>query len=67
MTTTTKGYGSSNTPTCGCGSSHQPHWIFDGYGIPLCKVCPSCEATKRKRYRADIGEHYEADEPIDSD
>lgn len=55
------------TPTCGCGSSHQPHWIFDGYGIPLCKVCPSCEASKRKRYRADIGERYDCDEPIDCD
>lgn len=53
--------------SCNCGSGEPSFWISDGYGIPLCKVCPKCETSKRKRYRADIETCYECDEPIDSE
>lgn len=52
---------------CNCGSKKPSYWKYDGYGIALCKVCEDCKAEKMKRYRPDIDECYEAQEPIDSD
>ena len=50
---------------CNCGSDLIPHWIYDGHGIPLCRVCPKCYESKMERYRPDILEAYECDEPIE--
>ncbi len=52
---------------CRCGSGQESHWINDGHGIPLCRVCPSCEKEQMKRYRPDIMEHYKTDEPIEEE
>jgi len=52
---------------CNCGSKKPAYWLNDGHGIPLCKVCEDCEEKKLKRYRPDILDSYEAEEPIDSD
>jgi hypothetical protein len=65
MNNTTPRSGELGYFPCSCGSQLRPYWIQDGYGIPLCKVCTSCEAEKRKGYRADISENYDADEPIE--
>lgn len=51
--------------TCGCGSGHEPRWEHDGYGIPLFLACDKCWATQRKKYRVDVFDRYEADEPIE--
>ena len=40
-------------------------WEYDGYGIPLCRVCDRCEEQQMKRYRRDIKSRYECDEPIE--
>lgn len=40
-------------------------WEYDGYGIPLCRVCEKCEKEKLSRFRSDIKERYECDEPIE--
>lgn len=53
--------------TCACGSGNPSFWINDGYGIPLCKVCPTCKTQKLKGYRSDIMSAYSASEPIDGD
>jgi hypothetical protein len=45
----------------------ESYWLYDGHGIPLCKVCDACKKTKLKRYRVDIFKAYEADEPIEPD
>ena len=50
---------------CPCGSGKDSWWEHDGYGIPLCRVCDSCEEQKMKRYRSDIKERYDTDEPIE--
>jgi hypothetical protein len=42
-------------------------WEYDGYGIPLCRVCDGCIEQKMAGYRKDIHEHYDAEEPIDDD
>ena len=42
-------------------------WAYDGYGIELCRVCEKCEEIKLSRYRSDIMERYECDEPIESE
>lgn len=52
---------------CKCGSGLESRWINDGYGIPLDKVCPDCEEKVLNKYRPDILDHYECDEPIDPD
>lgn len=52
---------------CNCGSGNESYWEVDGYGIPLCKVCPSCKAEQMKRYRKDINDQYDAEEPISDD
>ena len=45
----------------------ESYWLYDGHGIPLCKVCDACKKEQLKRYRVDIFEPYEADEPIEPD
>jgi len=45
----------------------ESYWLHDGHGIPLCKVCDACKKEQLKRYRVDILEPYEADEPIEPD
>jgi len=42
-------------------------WEHDGYGIPLCRVCDKCFDQKMSRYRRDIKERYQCDEPIEDD
>ena len=53
--------------TCTCESGLQSERLYDGHGIYLCRVCPACESDKLSRFRPDIFEQYECDEPIDSD
>ena len=48
-------------------STEHTYWIKDGYGIPLCRVCPDCEDEKLAQFRSDIRGRYEADEPIDDE
>ena len=50
---------------CNCGSNLPAYWLYDGYGIALCKACDKCKRLKLSRYRPDIMSAYEADEPID--
>jgi hypothetical protein len=52
---------------CPCGSGEFPDAQHDGYGIFLCYTCDKCEEEKMKRYRSDIHERYECDEPIEED
>jgi len=40
--------------TCPCGSGHIPHWLYDARGIPLARVCDTCEAEKLAKYRPDV-------------
>ena len=40
-------------------------WEYDGHGIPLCRVCDQCRSAKLSRYRPDIQDQYDVDEPID--
>jgi len=49
---------------CGCGSGLFRYPLNDGYGIFLCYVCNDCKDEKLKRYRPDIMERYQCDEPI---
>lgn len=49
---------------CDCGSGLQTHKQYDGYGIYLCRTCRTCHQKKMSRYRRDIREQYECDEPI---
>jgi len=53
--------------TCGCGSGHEPSWENDGYGIPLFLACDKCWQQQRKKYRVDVFDRYECDEPIEPD
>ena len=50
---------------CSCGSGKFPYPIYDGYGIYLTKVCETCEPEAVSRFREDIFESYDCDEPID--
>jgi hypothetical protein len=50
---------------CPCGSKEYPEPQFDGYGIFLCYTCSKCEKERMSRYRSDIRERYECDEPIE--
>ena len=52
---------------CPCGSGENPYPIYDGYGIYLSKVCSECEPKVVSKFRKDIFEAYECDEPIDED
>ena len=43
-------------------------WEYDGRGITLTKVCPSCVEQKLKGFRPEILEYYtqeDVDEPIE--
>lgn len=44
-------------------------WLDDARGIPVAKVCDTCEDAVRKKYRLDVMEdsNYTADEPIEED
>jgi len=50
---------------CGCGSGQDHFPLLDGHGCFLCYACDKCEPEKLKRYRPDIMERYECDEPIE--
>ena len=50
---------------CSCGSKEYPEAIYDGHGIFLCYACSKCRKQKLRRYRPDILEAYECDEPIE--
>lgn len=52
---------------CNCGSGLEREAEYDGYGIFLTFVCDQCRADKMKRFRDDIKERYECDEPIEED
>lgn len=39
----------------------------DGYGIFLCFTCHLCHKEKMARFRSDIHERYECDEPIEAE
>ena len=52
---------------CPCGSGEIPYAIYDGYGIYLSKVCSKCEPKVVSKFRKDIFEAYECDEPIDDE
>ena len=53
---------------CPCGKSpNYSYWIYDGYNIPLKRVCDNCEKEAIKKFRPDIMEHYETSEDIESD
>jgi hypothetical protein len=54
--------------TCyNCNNTKPTYWLYDGYGIPLVKVCDNCKESQLKRFRKDINTRYEADEEIQSD
>lgn len=43
-------------------------WESDAQGIPLCRVCDDCRATKLRRYRPEVLTGYtqaDVDEPIE--
>lgn len=52
---------------CPCGSGHDSWWESDARGIPLCRVCDTCRASKLARYRPEVLTNgaYDADEPIE--
>jgi hypothetical protein len=50
---------------CPCGSGNLPEAIYDGHNIFMCYACDGCEAEKLARFRPDIFENYDPDEPID--
>lgn len=50
---------------CPCGSGKIPESLVDGYGIYMCQVCDDCRERQIAKYRPDIFEHYECDEPIE--
>lgn len=54
---------------CNCGSNNYSFWIHDARGIPLVKVCDSCEKEKLKKYRPEVltNSDYECCEEIDGD
>lgn len=58
--------GASSRP-CTCGSGEYPVAEYDGHGIFLFYACGQCRERQLKKYRPDIKERYECDEPIDED
>lgn len=54
---------------CPCGSGLASRWVNDARGIPLCRVCPSCEKQKLSAYRPEVltNSNYEADEVIEDE
>ena len=55
------------TRPCPCGSGLPSTWQVDARGIPLCRTCSKCHASKMRGYRADVltDPDYWADEPIE--
>lgn len=51
--------------SCPCGSGEPSVWLRDGYGIELCRACSACREERLARYRPDIMERYETDEPVE--
>ncbi len=54
---------------CPCGSGHDSWWESDARGIPLCRVCESCQKTKLAKYRPEVlaNPQYSAGEAIEPD
>ncbi len=55
---------------CNCGSGLESHWVNDGQGIPLARVCNKCKQEKLKKFRPEILKPYsqdDVDEPIEPD
>lgn len=50
---------------CHCGSGLYKFELKDGHGIFLTYACEKCEESKLGKFRPDIMERYEADEPIE--
>jgi hypothetical protein len=50
---------------CGCNSGEERYECKDGHGIFLFFACSKCYDQKRSRYRDDIFERYQCDEPIE--
>ena len=50
---------------CGCNSGEERYEYKDGHGIFLFFACSKCYDQKRSRYRDDIFERYQCDEPIE--
>jgi hypothetical protein len=50
---------------CRCGSGKEQEAQYDGHGIFLCYTCEDCHADAMSRYRPDIMDAYECDEPIE--
>jgi hypothetical protein len=50
---------------CRCGSGLEAYPEYDGHGIFLDYMCDKCRKKKMSKYRPDIMEAYECDEPIE--
>lgn len=50
---------------CSCGSGQESYWLYDGYGIELCKACEKCERAKMSGFRPDVMSRYACDEEIE--
>lgn len=50
---------------CSCGSGEPRYPINDGHGIFLTMACSRCEEAQLAKYRPDVMERYDADEPIE--
>ena len=51
-------------------SSNERYWVYDGRGIPLCKVCGDCEEQKLSKYDPKVLGRYnetDVDEAIEAD
>lgn len=46
----------------GDGSS----WLYDGVGIPLCRVCYKCEEEKKSKYNPWVFKHYNNEDTDDN-
>jgi hypothetical protein len=54
-------------PECNCGSGLEAPQHLDGHGIFLTYACDKCWPEKKRRYRPDIDQRYECDEPIEAE
>lgn len=55
---------------CPCKSGKDSQWLLNARGIPVDRVCDSCESEVRKRYNPIIFEGYDQsdmDEQIEED
>ena len=53
---------------CRCGSGQESWWECDAQGIPLCRVCSSCQDEQLSKFRPEILTGYDqsdVDEPIE--